>query len=1308
MSVRDLVRPQTSSICMDECEVPLQQLARLKEKLLRHTRAEEAAIKRIQDLEMQTTSLRSEIEEVSNEKEFMKRQIHEQLVLISDLQIRLEQQRIKAEHIEKQTNTSLETKIYDLQSEIINLQEKLRSKEKAIHAQEQLIKETQDRVKDLESEIATAKVDDLVIEMQKELETLKLENQILKEKNSTETQILPNLVENIIHDKNNDIEKLRAKLIETEQGLSKYSALNLDKNDLKILSHLKSSGGSIEQLISILDLSEPIEHMRHYELTRSDNLSVPSHFSLKNDTECPGNSSEPEISSIEKIGSNFNYTFATPLEKPNSTELHQRSCDKRVRFEDTSNLFKQIESLKLEIEEKNLRIQEMQIKIGILNEFEDKITQLQIRLDETEEALTNATKTFEKEQKEANEREQKLGVELAEKKMHLSEREKEIDALKVDSQRKDEMYLELAEEKRNLEQELLKKDSFNLEQELNEKNRIIEELQAKQNELWQQIETASSEITNLKAQIDDLISKTNDIEGQKQSLELKFQSQTQNLSKVQKELNNKNDIISDLNNQIGQLSLNHLSIIKRKGKELKELKDNFKEKDVVIEKLQKEVKKNEDLVADQVCEIDILNEDLKYYQRQASELEEQLKDSNKKIGDDEKQQISELNKEIGKLQELIREKDSHINKMTEDQNQLHENMKVIDNKIKETGNIFDLSKRLKKEQKKNADLLMEIHKLKASLWNYEAAAAIPIEEVTGQVKKELECAAQIDSNILSAVSDQNLSSISEGQDNEYYIKSLARQKNYNKQLMRNYDKLEQQKLSLEQQCYNLQQNLTELQNILDKEKLVHKQTMLQDAKLMEQLTFKLNGALDYQEQLERILQEEKDCRRSLEIQFEELKKPSSSSESTKYQNAPSKEQHDLALLQKKLDTIKEEKEKLMKENKILQHTNNELQNNVKYTTEMLNLESERNRNYEEKLRVLTEKERSLSEQFLRKKFELEAKDRELEESKIKLDEMQQEKTLLKKQKSDLIKALKTQNQSISLDGAIVPETLENLIVELKQKSEENKRRLVYIEQIEKEKKDLEFQLRNEMRNGVNNQMPFTDLVARCNYLFAKSLKLESVKKALIWQKRYLIDYLESHKHHCLIEVLPNQPHENHCLRRRHPPIQHFRAAVYAVMSIQRMKFLVRRWNTGMRKYEKINARHYQKSAELYLLENQGGAAANFQVGQPVSNQHFSPSRERLNSENPFRQEFAAITEDPRPLSPVFNAISNLHENPWSGQTPPSKEHGKSFNVKPSGFHAASSTTSLDPLQTPEFLTHLRDRIDQIRHKLSLPLSTSET
>ena len=105
----------------------------------------------------------------------------------------------------------------------------------------------------------------------------------------------------------------------------------------------------------------------------------------------------------------------------------------------------------------------------------------------------------------------------------------------------------------------------------------------------------------------------------------------------------------------------------------------------------------------------------------------------------------------------------------------------------------------------------------------------------------------------------------------FYRKSLTRQKTQNKQLLRVKDQLEKQRLSLEQQCNNLQQKLNDLQNVLEKERVLFRQSQIGDAKLMEQLRIKLEGALDMQDELERVLEEERHCRRALEVQIEELR-----------------------------------------------------------------------------------------------------------------------------------------------------------------------------------------------------------------------------------------------------------------------------------------------------------------------------------------------------------------------------------------------------------------------------------------------------
>ncbi|XP_050311521.1 centrosomal protein of 290 kDa-like isoform X2 [Anthonomus grandis grandis] len=1280
MSVRDLVQPQT---LQDDCEIPLQQLARLKEKLMRHSRAEEAAIKRIRDLEMQVDNLKTDLEEATNEKDFLKKQTHEQLVLISDFQIRLDEQRVKAEFIEKQTNTSLEIRIHELQSENFELQDKLKNKDKLVQHQEKVIKETQQRVLDLEREIASGKDDDVIIEMQKDLDALRHENALLKTRASTDNQILPNLVENIIQDKNNELDKLREKLTNTEKLLYNYTSLNLDKSDLKTLANLKNSGGSIEHLISILDLSRP-EQIRKYERSRNADLSIAGHplgFKRSEETQFLGSGSEQEISEIERVGpSNLNYTCVAPLGKPNSTELGHKSTEKRVHFEDTVNaekLLGEIETLRREIDLRDQQILELQTKLKILNEFENNITDLQGRLDKTEEALTKTTDVFKQEQRDSIEKEQKMAVELAGKNVQLNELEKEVQTLREDSVRKDKMYFNLAKEKRDLEQKF--------EAELKEKGEALER---------QIVELRESEEKMAVA-----LQKVERLEQDNARLKNNLTASDEENSKLRKEFEN---YASQASMELEQLRQD----ITDKENALKSLKKELLDKEIIINALKDEMKKKDALVIDKDCDLEIMNEDLKYYQNHLTEMENKLKSIEE--GDkrqEEKLRVSELTKELAKAQELARERERVIAQMVEDYNQVQSNMKVINTKMKETGNVVDLSNRLKAEQKKTADLHVEIQTLKASLMNYELANAAPVDAITGQLKRELECAAQIDSNILSAISDQSLSSISEGHDVEVYMKSLSRQKSQNKQLLRQIDQIEKQKLTLEQQFNVLQQKLIQLQNYLEKEKMASKQALIEDAKLIEQLRIQLDGALDYREHLEKLLEQEKLAKKALELQCEDLKKPCSSSESTKYKSLPSQNALELTQLKKELEQVKLEKEELLREIKGLRQRNGQLESNVKYTKEMLDLSEERNRNQEEKFRVLSEKERSLSEELFRRKFELELKGRELEEKKVRVDELEQEKSLLKKQKSDLLKALKSQSAAIpSQENAIIPETLEKVIQELKSTSEDNKRKLEYIERIESEKRLLEQQLRNEMRSNVNDNVPFADLVARCNYLFAKALKLESVKKALVWQKRYLVDFLQSHQRHCLIEVLPSQPHVNYCLRRRHSPLQHFRAAVCAVIAIERMKFLVRRWHTGMRKYERINARHFQRSREKYLQENPGGGAtittANFQVGQPVSTQNFSPNPFRTNHSNPFHRD--ALAEDSRPDSPAFSVASAIRDAPWSGHSPPCKENDRN---KPFGLQHLGN---IPALQAPQLLSQLHERVELIQEKLNLPFTADHT
>lgn len=93
-----------------------------------------------------------------------------------------------------------------------------------------------------------------------------------------------------------------------------------------------------------------------------------------------------------------------------------------------------------------------------------------------------------------------------------------------------------------------------------------------------------------------------------------------------------------------------------------------------------------------------------------------------------------------------------------------------------------------------------------------------------------------------------------------------------------------------------------------------------------------------------------------------------------------------------------------------------------------------------------------------------------------------------------------------------------------------------------------------------------------------------------------------------------------------------------------MKYLVKRWHSGVRISEKINMRHYKN-----ININEPKIPTNFHVGQPVSSQQFSnipTTSQTVRSTNPF---IANLVVEEKPSTSREEII------PWSGHTPPSKE-----------------------------------------------------
>lgn len=889
-------------------------------------------------------------------------------MLISSLQIRLDDQRIRAEHIEKQTNSSLENKIYDLQKEINELQESLQLKNKTIINLNSVLEDMKRKIEDRDSESSMASEDEMVIIMQKEIEHLRNQNELLHKRLNTGVDIIPNLVENIISDKNSDIESLRQKLESAEKQLDLYSSLNLDQNQMSVLKSLKNSGTSLSEVLSIIEFSTP-EQMRRMETNdNSDVMNFIRRKPMKNDTILQAEDA-PEISSIENLAAANHYASITPQGRKNSTEV--KSAEKHVHFDLTHKnndqtevkyLIEELENLKKMLLEKEEVIKDCREKLDALKQVESNIDFVQSKLEETQHTL----KDVEEEMHSKEEKEMELRMELVQKNMYLEEQERELNLLKDDSVRKDEMYLSLAKETKNL-----KKEKEILESEIADKERTIQILEQK---------IIEPRKTN---EDDDLELRLKENEEQCESLKIRLET-------FSKENENKNKFIEKLKSDNDKLikmvkleAENGEKIRKNMDKERKESIHKFEDEIEMLKKEKEELniklqlnEKELDVLRGDLIKMDVLKKELENLKKvDTKELEKrvlklQLENSSKiEEVDVLKDKLKIMNEEIGRFQDLLGEKDRIIARFKNDSEQLQTSLKIIQNKMQESGNVVDLGKKLRDEQMRNSDLIEEIQILKAQMMNCGISDkdVASLDEITGKMKKELDYSAEMDSNILSATEDiENVES-----------------------------KLESKYLELKEKCKEYQRINKLLKEELDNKKMEMDTLQLEDANLMEQLRIQLESATENEMELENVAETWKKQCEILEIQISKLKSQLSSSnsksESTEYKNLPSKEVLESTRLQAEIKRLSGELELVREEVKALKRSKKEFENDLKYNKDMLEVkkrEIERMReNIAEGVKreeVLKEKLTDCEEKFRQKVKEVE-NSRRLIVSKIEVN-----------------------------------------------------------------------------------------------------------------------------------------------------------------------------------------------------------------------------------------------------------------------------------------------------------------------------------
>lgn len=156
--------------------------------------------------------------------------MEEQLMRLTSIQSRLDEQRQRAEELQRAGTSDLNLKLYDLQNEVAALKETISLRDKQIAVLKNHLEQSKEIIDRQESEIVTLSngpIDDdsknIVEKLETEIVSKEQEIKNLKEKMRTEmikTVALPDLMDTMLEDKTNEIDFLKSQLEAREKELS--------------------------------------------------------------------------------------------------------------------------------------------------------------------------------------------------------------------------------------------------------------------------------------------------------------------------------------------------------------------------------------------------------------------------------------------------------------------------------------------------------------------------------------------------------------------------------------------------------------------------------------------------------------------------------------------------------------------------------------------------------------------------------------------------------------------------------------------------------------------------------------------------------------------------------------------------------------------------------------------------------------------------------------------------------------------------------------------------------------------------------
>ncbi|KAL0275248.1 UNVERIFIED_CONTAM: hypothetical protein PYX00_003164 [Menopon gallinae] len=538
---------------VEKIGLPLEEMDRIQEKLARHTRAEEVAIKTVRDLQLQLKNNRKAFEEVQIERDVLLERADTYLQENSRLKVRLDEQRCNAGIIQKQLSADLESQIKRLEYDIEKLNELCIQKDKQIRDMNIILEQTTKSLKLREAEALNKsnEENEIITNLKTELfnaleEKRKLEETVAKMKESLHgTVSVPVLMETMLEEKNAEIDRL-------EKEVARLSKQRAASSLIKTSTDSADSSKSLKRV----KFTEPDSFVQVISPILPQDQSV---------VRCAYDSFADLGLSSQKLRKSQNWaTTPESLSSIGPLQLSPRGADSHNQWNNSHALLMsspkhdvktEIETLRRELSEKTEKIRMYECE---RTGMDAEIDEIRVELKSTMDAVEHDKSLYKQEFEKMLENESKLRSELESRRREISERLLEIDTLK---RKLAEVNLEL--ETAKSEYQKLEGESAAKDDEINKLHKNAESLlmtmeTLKRNHL-EEVEELQSKLNFEHNRVESVLEELKILEVKKIEIEEEFLSLKEDYNE---KLNSQETTVANLRIEVEELN--------RKNKELME------------------------------------------------------------------------------------------------------------------------------------------------------------------------------------------------------------------------------------------------------------------------------------------------------------------------------------------------------------------------------------------------------------------------------------------------------------------------------------------------------------------------------------------------------------------------------------------------------------------------------------------------------------------------------------------------------------------------------------------------------------------